>query len=231
MLRHLSPISASDPLVLDSRLCTRKREFFYLSIFSSYDKLTTSTMPPFFKKNFGVTLIELLIAMGATVIISTSAFLSLSGIPGREAVVDATLKLAADLRDVQFRSITQDDASYWGVYVDYGGGTAPLYKLYSLTSLPANSYRNKPTDPPPNSTLEKSISLDPNLRFITPGATNNLVLIFDQLTGLPASFTNFNCGSVDDVTPRPIRIINTNNYQGEVDIYCSGRIDVTFAQL
>lgn len=65
----------------------------------------------------GYTLIELIIAIGIIAIVSTAAFLNLSGYAARRDLELATRRVAALFRDAQSRSVTQEDGMAWGVHI------------------------------------------------------------------------------------------------------------------
>ncbi|GEM_PF-1538508 len=101
------------------------------------------------KQNRGFTLIEILIAMGITVIlggIGTANYFSYQSV---QIIEGAASELSGTLRDVRQRAVSQDNSSAWGVYVvntlddtnDYYevfyGNSRASGTVLSRTNLPA----------------------------------------------------------------------------------------------
>lgn len=123
----------------------------------------------------GFTLIEVLIISGIAVIIGTIGVLNLTGFRARNSLNLAVQELRANLRDVQQRSISQDQGKQWGVHLDASAGGDDFYKVFSGSSYAGG-------------TVSKTFYLSPIIQFLSPAQGVADDIIFDKVTGnVPAA--------------------------------------------
>ena len=116
------------------------------------------------------TLIELLVVLGLIVIASVAGFISISKYKGGQDLRLTTDELAAVIRDVQKRSITQQDGKQWGIRFSNPTSTAHTYEVFSGASYST-------------STVEQTYFLKRDIKFTNPGDGSSIDAIFSAISG------------------------------------------------
>ncbi len=146
-----------------------------------------------FTKNSGFTLLELLITLGIAAVALSIGGLYLGGIHDRGRLQTDAENIVVLLRTAEERSLIQDSASRWGVFIDHPMSveTPSTYTLYKASEMLL-------ADPEyvgvPGSTTER-LPLSSASRFLSPVAGSNLNIIFSKGTGMPNVSTTLELAS------------------------------------
>jgi prepilin-type N-terminal cleavage/methylation domain-containing protein len=114
----------------------------------------------------GFTLIELLIALAILTVVATAGFIGLSRYKGGRNVELTMDEIVSVIRDVQKRSITEQDGKQWGIRFSNANSS---YEIFSGTSYASG-------------TVDKLYSLSRNIVFGNP-ATSTIDTIFSAISG------------------------------------------------
>lgn len=124
-------------------------------------------------ESFGFTLIEVLIVLGISVLLITTASLTLFS---TKAVRDLQLtgqELSTQIQEIRTRSINQQDGKTWGIlFINSPGDESDRYEVFSGPNYASGD-------------VEREFWLQRNVRFIEPPSANNLEVSFDPITGRP----------------------------------------------
>jgi len=125
----------------------------------------------------GFTLLEVLVVLGITAIISAIFILNIAGRSNRTQLDITTRKIAALFREAQSRSIGQSSSTSWGVHFDNSTSTTPFFSLFTGTYA--------------TTTEQAKYTLPQNHRFASTSIPygGTLDVTFAQLTGLPSAST------------------------------------------
>lgn len=129
------------------------------------------------KRRNAFTLVELLMVLSITILISVIAATSLFGVRNQSSLTNTKDEIGVLLREAQSRSISGIDGAAWGVHFDNTNPNDPFYALFSG----AYSTRTRVVIYP----LPPGIIFDPTT--LASGAT--LDIIFAQISGLPSTST------------------------------------------
>ncbi|MFH0712464.1 MAG: LamG-like jellyroll fold domain-containing protein [Candidatus Jorgensenbacteria bacterium] len=116
--------------------------------------------------NRGFTLIELMVAFGILIIVSSVGFISLSRYKGGQDIELSMEEITSVIRDVQKRSITEQDGKQWGIRFDNANSS---YKIWSGSSYASG-------------TVDRLYSLKRNIVFGNP-STSTADIIFSAISG------------------------------------------------
>lgn len=126
----------------------------------------------------GYTLIELLIILGITTVVGTAAVVNLPYLFRSTKILDsATDELIAQLHLAQQRSVSQDQGAKWGVHLDAVTAGHHFYKVFYGDSYAAG-------------TVTDTVNLYPDIDFINPAQGGTDDVIFERVTGVPATTHN-----------------------------------------
>lgn len=114
----------------------------------------------------GFTLIELLVAFGILIIVSSVGFISLSRYKGGQDIELSMEEIISAIRDVQKRSITEQDGLEWGIRFDNASSS---YEIWSGSSYASG-------------TVDRLYSLKRNTVFGNP-STSTVDTIFSAISG------------------------------------------------
>ncbi len=125
----------------------------------------------------GITLIELLVAIGIAAVIGVVSFLLLQGRPSRAQLDTTTQQIATLLRDAQNRSVSGLAGASWGVHFANSTSTTPWFSLFKGTYS--------------TTTETARYNLPAALRYATStlAAGGTLDVLFAALTGIPSTST------------------------------------------
>ena len=132
----------------------------------------------------GFTLLELMVIMTITLIVGTASFLSFPAFRSRNTLRLSGDELRGQLRDAQFRAISQDSSSKWGVHFEGVPNGNDWYAVFSGDTYAGGAVQTKS-------------SLPSNLKFIDPAEGASKDVIFEKLTGVTAA-TAANISLIDN---------------------------------
>ncbi len=137
------------------------------------------------------TLIEILIIIGMVAVLASASFLGLAGFRTSQDLKSATRTLVAVLRDVQSRSMSQEDDKFWGLRVSQPTKEAAVFQGSSCAYATETS----------------KTKLKNSLEFRVP-ASGNLDICFEKISGYSSagSDVTITIGVVGDVNERTITI-------------------------
>lgn len=118
----------------------------------------------------GFTLIEILVVIAILVIVSAVGFFAFTSYKGSKNVELTMDELAAVIRDIQKRSITQQDGKQWGIRFSNSTSTTHAYEVFSGASYST-------------STVERTYSLKRNVEFTNPSDGSSIDAIFSAIGG------------------------------------------------
>lgn len=130
----------------------------------------------------GFTLIEVLVAVTVMMILAGIGGMYLNSLYGAKRAENAANQIIALLLTAQEKSTSQEENSRWGVYFDGPSGTIQSYTLYRVDEgLLGN------TPPYIQDNVIRRVSLADGLKFTAPAANMSVTIIFERITGLPAT--------------------------------------------
>jgi len=118
----------------------------------------------------GFTLIEILITVAILVTVSTVGFFTFTSYKGSQNVRLTMSELVAVIRDVQKRSITEQDGKRWGLRFINSTGTIHSYEVFSGVSYASG-------------TVNSLYPLKRGVAFGNPGDGLNMDVIFSAISG------------------------------------------------
>jgi prepilin-type N-terminal cleavage/methylation domain-containing protein len=118
----------------------------------------------------GVTLIELLIAIGVIAVITGITTLYLVGARGAKDLDNDAKRIVVTLRDAQQRSMTQEEGDSWGVRFTENASGKDFFELFRTNSA----------------TAFPRVILKDNIEFTDP-ASGSKDIVFERLSGKPTS--------------------------------------------
>jgi prepilin-type N-terminal cleavage/methylation domain-containing protein len=124
------------------------------------------------KSSKGFTLIELMIVLGITVVLSGVMTSNYFGYQSRQSFDGASDILLSSLRDAQQSSVTQDMESAWGIYINAVDGSNDYYESFYGDSHATG-------------TIGARVALPSDVSFLTPAQGSTLEITFSKFTGLP----------------------------------------------
>ena len=147
----------------------------------------------------GFTLMELLVTMGITVVLGGVAMSNYLNYKASSILDGAATELLGTLRDAQQRSVSQDQQSAWGVYINAVANDNDYYELFS-----GNSYAS--------GTVVSRANLPSGLKFLLPPQGSTMEIDFAKSTGLPNAAALITIASVSDSSLA--KTINVNGTTG-----------------
>lgn len=156
-----------------------------------------------FKKNSGLTLIELLIVLGIISIIATISTLNLFDFKAGQDLDFSTKEVVATIRDAQTKSITQENlgaSEVWGVRFTNPSVGVGFYEVWKGVSYPG--------------ILNSKKFLTPNTEFETPAKGSFLDITFQKITGVTNSSQTVKIRIINDITKFRIVTVSSN---GSID--------------
>lgn len=133
-----------------------------LVVFTEFRKMK------FFKKN-GFTLIEVLVVVAITTVVTGVGFTMFSSYRRSQNLKLSTNEIVSAIRDTQKRSITQENGKQWGIRFENATTT------HTFTSFSGSSYAS--------GTIGQLYDLKRGIEFGNPPAGNIFDLIFSPITG------------------------------------------------
>jgi len=118
----------------------------------------------------GLTLIELAIVVAIMAIISIVAFLGLTGYRGDQNLKLSMAEFITVMRDVQKRSITQEEGSQWGVKLTNAKNGDSYYEVFKGANYNADA-------------VDKFYVLRRGVKFSEPYASSTYQVVFAPLSG------------------------------------------------
>lgn len=149
--------------------------------------------------NKGISLVELLIVIGIIVIMAVVLTPQLLGYYFKSQLTGDTAKIASTLRAARDKSITQEDATQWGVHFVNPSSGLDYYILFKGASYPGTDV--------------KRINLNPNVIFASIPSGSSTDRIFSKMIGLPSSTSSI-----------IISLTNDSNASSTISITSSGEI-------
>ncbi len=143
------------------------------------------------------TLIELLIVIGITAIISVVAFMNLFGYRGAQDLDLAVREIVMSLRNAQDRSISQESGNRFGVHFENPAGADDFYDLFSGTTYATG-------------TIIAKSALRPTVQFSDPASGISKDVLFSPVSGLPSVSTTIIISLKRDASVSKTIIVNTN---------------------
>ncbi len=128
----------------------------------------------FFVKRDAFTLIELLIVVAITAILSTASFLSLSNFRGMQNLRKTVDEVNAVVVGTQKRSMTQDKGNRWNVRFSNSTSTGSQMMVFSSSSYSAG-------------VVDRTYTLNRSILFSEPSIGNIFDASFSPITGVPQS--------------------------------------------
>ncbi len=153
--------------------------------------------------NRGVTLVELLVALGIISILAGVGMANYFGSKNKKVLESGTLQIVAGLRETMERSKSQADDSQWGMHFENPLGSAnDFYQIWKGVSYASG-------------TIVSRAPLHESLQFTSPPANSSTDVIFSKATGLPQATSTI--------------VIDSTSGGGTVTVNIdpSGRIDYT----
>lgn len=123
------------------------------------------------------TLVELLIIVAITVILSSFGIMNLIGNRNERDLNYTAQEIITVLRNAQDRSISQEQGDCWGVFFNNPAIGVNSYELFKGLVYASSSVVSK--------TILRS-----NIKFNNPKARSSSTIIFAPITGLPAPNTS-----------------------------------------
>lgn len=144
----------------------------------------------------GFTLVELAVVIGIVAIISVVAFLGLTNYRGEQNLKLSMTELITVFRDVQKRSITQEDGSRWGIKLTNPQDGDSHYEVFKGASYASGI-------------LDKFYALRRGVKFSEPYSASNYETVFAPLSG--GAFQNKIISLVNKQNDSPVGdiILNT----------------------
>jgi prepilin-type N-terminal cleavage/methylation domain-containing protein len=115
------------------------------------------------------TLIEVLVVVAVSAVIATGGFVMFSGYQKNQNIKLTLSELTATIRDIQKRSVTQENGKQWGIRLS--NGTAHSFQTWSGLSYASG-------------TPDQTYSLKRNVQFGNPPSGFTTDLIFQAMTGI-----------------------------------------------
>jgi prepilin-type N-terminal cleavage/methylation domain-containing protein len=115
------------------------------------------------------TLIEVLVVVAVSAVIATGGFVMFSGYQKNQNIKLTLSELTAAIRDIQKRSVTQENGKQWGIRLS--NGTADSFQTWSGLSYASG-------------TPDQTYSLKRNIQFGNPPSGFTTDLIFQAMTGI-----------------------------------------------
>ncbi len=157
----------------------------------------------YFNKQQGFTLIEVLLVVGITGIITVFSGLNLIGFQRRTTLRTSADELISNLRKVQSLSVAAKDNLSYGVHIEQD-----YYEIFSGSSyVPGDSENIK-------------VALSPNVEILNVGLSPDNSVVFEKLSGYP-DYT----GSLDISLGTEV-ITVTINSEGVINVLESGTIEI-----
>jgi len=122
----------------------------------------------------GLTLIELLIAVGIIAVLGTLGALALINYRSYSILGLQQQEIVAALRDAQNRSINQENGRPWGVHFENPSSGSGFYALFASSTY--NSVD-----------INSTTTLNSAIVFLDPSSGNSKDIIFSAITGLPSA--------------------------------------------
>jgi len=135
-------------------------------------------------------MIELLVVLALIIVIAVAVIFNLGSFNTKQNLELAVNSLVAVIRDVQQRSVTQQDGQKWGLR--FYNTNSDRYEVFKGASYDAG-------------TLDKLYTFRQGIKFGEPAASSSFDVVFDALTGKIANnkivslITNKNDGLVGDI--------------------------------
>ncbi len=123
----------------------------------------------------GFSLIESLVVIGVTAVLSVIIFANFFTRNAYETLNSTVKKVTATLREAESRSAAQDGGTVWGVHFDNSTGTAPFYAIFKTSYSPANTAGYYP--------LPYGVSFSTS--SIALGSSTDIT--FAQISGIPSA--------------------------------------------
>lgn len=117
----------------------------------------------------GFTLIEVLVVVAVSAVIATGGFVMFSGYQKNQNIKLTLSELTATIRDIQKRSVTQENGKQWGIRLS--NGVAGSFQTWSGLSYASG-------------TPDQTYSLKRNIQFGNPPSGFTTDLIFQAMTGI-----------------------------------------------
>ncbi len=117
----------------------------------------------------GFTLIEVLVVVAVSAVIATGGFVMFSGYQKNQNIKLTLSELAATIRDIQKRSVTQENGKQWGIRLS--NGVSDSFQTWSGLSYASG-------------TPDQTYSLKRNIQFGNPPSGFTTDLIFQAMTGI-----------------------------------------------
>lgn len=118
----------------------------------------------------GFTFIEVVIVVALVVIISATALISLSGYRTSQNLKLAANEIFSVIKDVQNRSITQQDGKQWGLRFTNATSGTQSYETFSGASYATSA-------------VDRLYSLARNVKFGEPGPSSTVDVVFSAISG------------------------------------------------
>ena len=156
------------------------------------------------KSSSGLTLIELMLVLTITAIISSVGIINIFNFKANQDLDNTAKEIVASLREANAKSITGDNLNpllneRWGVHFDNTSSPA-FYEIFNGDSYPGTTFRKR--------------ILNPGLEFEIPVGGSSLDVFFDKLTGITNPTQNVKIRLKTDTSKFKIISINSN---GSID--------------